>query len=309
MVDFIKFHVKNANFIRDILDFKVQVSEKTGDILPFSTAEYKGLKFRITVAGTLEVKGSIHKYYNEGKHNYNDFTFEMLTNALNKFSNEFKIKLDQCTLVNIEFGLNFTPKTKTKSILDNLIIYNNQPFDSRFQGSLMEVILSEYKLKLYAKGKQYRLEEDIMRFEIHFRKSRKFHPLNIFNLEDFKKRHWIIPVQEILLKEWDKILLYDNEILTPNTERNHNWQIPHKWQQLHKVRRCREKERFKKIYHIGLHAECRKLISEKWTKLSTPTHCDMVTSKKQLVNDCNHITHIIQCDIVTHKRGTQIRAY
>ena len=63
--------------IRQLLDFTGSHSETTGEVLHHRkpTAELNGLL--VIIAGSLpsvKVKGSVHKFANQGKHNFDQFT-------------------------------------------------------------------------------------------------------------------------------------------------------------------------------------------------------------------------------------------
>jgi hypothetical protein len=81
MVDFVKIAIRDGHFIKNskLLDFKVLVSSKTGELENKLTAKHKGLKFYLYDSGRLIIQGSLHKYKNNG-YNYNDFTLNELIN-------------------------------------------------------------------------------------------------------------------------------------------------------------------------------------------------------------------------------------
>ena len=78
MVDFVKVKIPKEYIVimerNPLLDFVLNVSEKTGEIQNKKTAFYKGLKFIIYDSGYAELQGSLHKFSNNNRHNYNDFT-------------------------------------------------------------------------------------------------------------------------------------------------------------------------------------------------------------------------------------------
>ncbi len=69
--------------LRNRIDFSISYNESTGEletILPngkkVSTRSYcwmKNIKSELLPSGYIELGWSIHKYYNDGKHNYNQF--------------------------------------------------------------------------------------------------------------------------------------------------------------------------------------------------------------------------------------------
>jgi len=70
------------------LDFLLPSSINTGEIKvdEFPIAEYIGLTF-IDKKSCIEVRGSLHKFSNDGKQNYDDFDFAKIKRAIaNLFS-------------------------------------------------------------------------------------------------------------------------------------------------------------------------------------------------------------------------------
>lgn len=123
MIDFIKLTIINTDSSilegNPLLDFCYKVNPNTGQIrtvnkydvkiTPYKDAHYKDLTFKIYDSGRITVEGSLHKYYNSGKHNYNDFTRENLNQVLIDIKSLFKIKLENFVLKCVEVGVNIIP--------------------------------------------------------------------------------------------------------------------------------------------------------------------------------------------------------
>ncbi len=80
MFDFIKTNVKEINpdelTNNPLLNFDITVdSEGT---VKKRVAEFKDLNFKIIDEKYININGSVHKYFNGGFHNYNDFTISNL---------------------------------------------------------------------------------------------------------------------------------------------------------------------------------------------------------------------------------------
>ncbi|MHA2030545.1 MAG: hypothetical protein ACW99Q_14250, partial [Candidatus Kariarchaeaceae archaeon] len=73
MIDFIRISVSkdkiNLDYLEDI-DFDTPVNLDTGEFKNYSTAKYTNFDI-IRLAGEVIFKGSLHKLYNDGKHNFN----------------------------------------------------------------------------------------------------------------------------------------------------------------------------------------------------------------------------------------------
>jgi hypothetical protein len=153
----------------EYLHFEIKVDNDTGEILHHE-AEYNNLKFKIFPSvWRVQMSGSIHKYWNNGVHNYNDFNVLDVADVLKDLQNKFGIDPKEMRLENIEFGVNVITPYNPNIFLDNLISFKNHPFDRmRVQGAGKGKVatLSQYILKIYNKTLQYGLINNVLRYEI-----------------------------------------------------------------------------------------------------------------------------------------------
>ena len=219
MIDYIKVQLQNVNISElkknKYLNFIGEFDEATGEILK-GTAKYRGLLFQIFPNGFVLVQGSLHKYWNNGKHNYNDFNIISILNVLKDIQNKFNITPHHMILKGLELGVNITPKHDTRQILNSCFIHCSEPFKwckVQNNGQYIQAEHKQYLIKIYNKTKQYRdkgysIESEILRFEIKYRKMEKLKRLGIVNLQDLLnyKLENFVPV---LVDEWQRILFYD----------------------------------------------------------------------------------------------------
>ena len=90
---------------RPALSFIESTKTDTGEVCTMY-AKYQGLHFIQQGGKRWIIKGSLHKFYNEGRHNANDFTYRMLLIALARLEREFGLCLERCYLENLETGVN-----------------------------------------------------------------------------------------------------------------------------------------------------------------------------------------------------------
>src|SRR5690606_38051632 len=233
MIDFIKSTIVNTDFsiLEDnpLLDFCYKVNPHTGlirtvnkhgcKITPYKDAYYKGLTFKIYDTGTITVEGSLHKYYNEGKHNYNDFTKDNLNEVLKDIRYKFNIRLEHYVLQNLEVGINITPPLNTTEIIGNCYLHRRNHFENTYnsqEGKYYQCRYQQYIIKLYDKARHYRvkgfeIENEIMRFEIKHTKMQKLNKLGIETLSNLRYLDFEIFKMQ-LIKEWEYILYYENPI-------------------------------------------------------------------------------------------------
>ncbi len=212
-----------------LLDFYDTINLTTGEmkttnrngnkVTPSKNASYKGLEFKIYDTGTITLSGSLHKYWNDGAHNYNDFNNEAVLFILKDLNTKFDIDPSKCILKCLEIGINITPPVPTNEILDNCLLHKTKPFEyqkNSDEGKYKQVQHSQYIIKIYNKAlhyksKGFKIEEEIMRFEIKYTKMQKLNEKGIFSLQDLMN-YGLRNFKDIILNEWQNVLFYDNTI-------------------------------------------------------------------------------------------------
>ena len=233
MIDFIKIIIKDFDpsilEANPLLDFYDTVNLSTGEmktinrygnrVTPSKNASYNGLEFKIYETGTITLSGSLHKYWNNGAHNYNDFNNEAVLAVLRDLKTKFKVKPEQCILKCLEIGINITPPIPTNEILDNCLLHKTKPFEyqkNSDEGKYKQVQHSQYIVKIYNKAlhyqsKGFQIGTEIMRFEIKYTKMQKLNEKGIFSLQDLIN-YGLENFKSDLLNEWQNILFFDNTI-------------------------------------------------------------------------------------------------
>ena len=212
-----------------LLDFYDTINLTTGEmkttnrngnkVTPSKNASYKGLEFKIYDTGTITIAGSLHKYWNSGAHNYNDFNTDAVFNVLSDLKEKFSINPDKCILKCLEIGINITPPIPTNEILDNCLLHKTKPFEyqkNSDEGKYKQVQHSQYIIKIYNKALHYKskgfdIENEIMRFEIKYTKMQKLNEKGIFSLQDLLN-YGLHNFKDEVLNEWQNVLFYDNTI-------------------------------------------------------------------------------------------------
>lgn len=202
-----------------LLDFVIPYSEKTGEIKKgkYPTAEYKGLKF-IDKGSIIEITGSLQKFKNEGKHNYDDFTFEEIWVTINILQNELNIDINHARLTNVEIGINLTLDYDPDIFLRSLVMHRGKKFTFQQNWNMQyrECIHYQFFIKIYNKGLQYQLNKYVLRIEIKYRKMEKPNSIGIHNISDLLDVTKIKKLKDELLKIYDDILIGDYN-LAPNS--------------------------------------------------------------------------------------------
>jgi hypothetical protein len=212
MIDYIKaMSLKTDSCIthNEILADRWESKSKSGGELINELTKYKSLRI-FHKNGVTKFSGSIHKYFNGGVHNHNDFTFTNICDVLNELITDFKINPKTSVLNNVEFGVNVIVPFNVDELLNRLIAYRGQPFnrDKEKGKSYYQCELSEYILKIYNKGLQYNQPENILRFEIKVIRMRYLRSkgVEIYNLQDLQNHGIYEPLGSLLSSTFNDIL-------------------------------------------------------------------------------------------------------
>ena len=216
MIDFIKILDVpidvNEIYNNKFLNLQFQGDKETGEILK-QKAVYKGLTFEIFKDRYVNISGSLHKYHNNGEHNYNDFTLVNLLDVLIDIYNKFKINPLDALLSNIEFGVNVnTPFVPKNAIKHNIIIHQGQPASIktfRQKGYLKEFEHSQFYIKIYDKGLHYNQNENIFRFELKVVKMEYLKKIGIKTLADLLNLNKLQLLGQKLNEIFNEILIID----------------------------------------------------------------------------------------------------
>lgn len=225
MIDNIKFNILNKNEFeqnlerKGLINFKSTYNVITGEANDYpKVGKLENMEIRITKKGAI-IKGSIHKYYNSiigsGNHNHSDFSFRNWGFAINDLCEKLEIDKDKTKLTNLEFGFNITVIEKPKQLIEKNILMldlkdHNRRHNYRGKGSYKEFEKTDYSLKLYDKGKQYKLlDKNLLRIELKITSSRYLKKLGIINLNHLGY-YAFNGLFEALLKHFNNIMIVDS---------------------------------------------------------------------------------------------------
>ena len=184
-----------------------------GEILTKTIYSYKNLSIKIFENNNrIEFSGSLHTYYNDGKHNYNDFDSRAFTIALHSLYSDLGIKPENLYIIHLEWGYNIKPPIKTNYILDRLIqhksVNKTVGIDCKIEGKYTQFKHSTKILKIYNKGMHFKVGYEVLRVEIKQINWSEFRLKGIITLQDFIIADKTQFVDE-LLHQWERTILYD----------------------------------------------------------------------------------------------------
>ena len=276
MIDFVKFKITDKALISKVWQNKNLVyegkSEKrfNDEIKELQTKSYKNLYFT-KFQNRLEVKGSIHYFYNNKEHNANDFYVQNCINTIKHIESLFKLDLNKCYLINLEYGVNIKPNTPVEELIINLMYHEKRPFNkpSNFQYKIAGI--EAYKqIKAYNKSIQFpELCINTFRFEVKSKQAKYINSLGVFTLNDLIYSNTYNTFKQSLLKEWDKVLLFDTYNKCDTKYLNtHFWDQAIASKNRNKFNNCK-KQYFKSLGSNNLHNQIFNLIQKKTILLIT----------------------------------------
>jgi hypothetical protein len=222
------------------LDFIAKVNKKTGELGAYIYAYYRGLEFRIyettekTNYRRITVEGSLHKYWNNGAHNFNDFGINEIREVLTDLKKKFNILPENCVLRQLEIGINIIPPVKTKTLLKSCIMHKTKPLKwiyTNDEGNYVQLKNQRHFIKLYDKkthytNKGFQIDNEIFRIEKKWCKMVELNNKGIYTLNDLITFD-LSNFKSDLLRLWLNVLYCDlNTIIgtkNDNKYNNVNW--------------------------------------------------------------------------------------
>lgn len=226
------------------LDFHLKINEKTGEIGKYKKAYFRGLEFKIFEPTTanpeqrITVEGSLHKYWNNGAHNFNDFGIIEVKQVFADLQKKFNIKPEKCILRQLEIGVNINPPAKTGTILKQCLMHKTDRFkwiSTPDEGNYIQAQHQRHIFKLYDKkthytNKGFNIQDEVLRIEIKYRKMHDLNRKGIKTLADLLK-YGLENFSCDLLKQWQNVIFYDFKALQ-GSKYEHQYSNPNYWENL-----------------------------------------------------------------------------
>lgn len=270
----------------------------TGELHQYQTlnAEYNALRFRLSPSTTqpnqyrFTIQGSIHKFYNDGVTNANDFTLHQYYEALKQVEALVKIPIERFKIEYIEFGVNIETPVTARKLLTYIICDGRRRFapmsiDNVKLGLQVGGKNSDSDIKVYDKGKQANTnEKSLLRIEVKVKKMRYFNRFGedgIKTITDTLNPEKVGLLGQYLARLWGEFVIYDNSINKADLTNNEHIKLleyknPNYWAEMDFRKRYNERAAFdalmKKYSPSTIQAEIQKAIIEKWFLLINKKH-------------------------------------
>ena len=303
MIDGVKLKIRNLSFASQLIsnpifEFILEVKEKTGEINQCKIAKYKNILIRVYDSGLVLITGSLHKYKNNGIHNYNTFFMYEVFDVIDEWQKLFGFDLKAVKIENIEFGVNITPPIPTKEIIKNIFSHKREPFKqiAHSNSDYKECKHQQFIIKTYDKAKQYNQKDPNFRIESKYLKMAELNRIGIYYLSDLLKPEIYTVLGQMLNDTWKEVLFIDQTVFIEKLtlkqrEDIKDWINPLYWQGLteHRIKKKfnTEKDRYQKIvfeHSENIQAQISNLISEKWEQLTNKPKSLRTEKREQLSN-------------------------
>jgi hypothetical protein len=268
--DGFKIQLVNSNHILEYDGFeRTNTICKDIGVIHKTVYQYSCFSFHhYSESDSLWMHGSFHNYFNNGIHNFNNFTYQNFIDSVNEFLLLFSINPINCLLKNVEYGVNLDINYDVNSLLQCLLLHENKSplkpreTDYRFKHQ-------QYQLKIYNKSEHYKnltTKPNIFRFEVRFERMIKLNNNRIYSLSDLLSFNHLQFFNTEVLMHWNKILMYDYTINTKALKSKDmsllkDFKNPQFWSNLKSNLRHRPKEKLKKII-INYSDNIQKVIAE-----------------------------------------------
>lgn len=208
MIDGINCRVHGESFLNIMHCDKLQFK----DYLNRTEAKYKGLILTIYKdAMVCYLRGSIHLFNNDGRHNADLFCYQDFVSSMNKLENELGIFSSDLQIIRFEIGVNVPLSYPPWQCLNTISeIQNVMPTKKR--NSLI-VEYAQYAIKVYSKSKQYKefKDQNILRVEIAYLKKQKLTQdiCKLSTLDELLNLSVWQQIAEVLRKLVSKFVFFD----------------------------------------------------------------------------------------------------
>jgi len=230
LIDYIKILLSNIDVKHLLklpyLDFKVEVSDNTGELSTKRAAEYHFCKITVYDTGIVLFTGSIHKLWNSLNDikapnyknietykgfNGNQFTLENIIEVRNHLENLFDCEPQQMIFQNIELGVNTTPVFNPKLYIKGLLYHKNKLFEYRYNNNLAQAIHQRLIFKIYNKSHQYTMSEYTLRIELKITKAEELKTIGIRTFANINV-NTLDKAKQMILRRFDEVMHYDYTI-------------------------------------------------------------------------------------------------
>lgn len=187
-------------------------------IITKTIRQYKGIYFCF-YSNRLDILFKPHYYFNDNKHNANDFKIIDCISVIKEFKTTFNVNLTELKVVNIEFGINIISPIPIIDLLCYMVYHeknefrtDNLPYCKSSYKPSKDGKQNQYKtIKAYAKGIQFPeyCDANTLRFEVKSKEAKYIKTLGIHTANDLLNVDIYFAIHKTILNEFKDILILD----------------------------------------------------------------------------------------------------
>jgi hypothetical protein len=171
-------------------------------------------------SGRISIGGSLHKYHNNGEHNLDQYSAESFQETLERLEREIFVTPNNIRITRMEHGVNIIPPVPCGEIINHCFQHKGANFEekiSRIDGKYHCVKHDTHEFKLYDKGLQFKMPNQLLRIEDKVTNWSNHRKNGLITLEDFHRADKT-PFVINLIQRWNEVLFAD-----PTTEYPIKW--------------------------------------------------------------------------------------
>ncbi|MBO0938699.1 hypothetical protein J2I47_19265 [Fibrella sp. HMF5335] len=230
--------------VPEITNAMLSVPSSTAEVVQ-RKATYHGLTFTSTTSqktGAQKhiVTGSLHRYYNKGGDNCNQFFIQDLITAIDDLTERFSIDPTSTLIQTLEIGINLSLPYSPTKVIDSMVVCSNKPYsrqvDEKRPGLGLAWAFDDHEVKIYDKGRLFGYsDKNQLRVEVRVRKMRFLKEYNVQTLDDLRNPVNVVPLVAKLVEAIERIEFVDLQPsrldLLTDAERVdfYRLQRPHAW--------------------------------------------------------------------------------
>lgn len=221
-----------------------------------TATDRRALQFIVYPSGRTILHGSFHKYAQCGA-NWGDYTFTQFVATVAELCDTFDLDPHTLRLTQLEAGANVEPPLRTSRVLQAIVCHGpgvNFERHRWFQGRTLarKAVRSEYELKDYDKGSQYRLDRDVLRIEVKFTKAVQLHRLGIYTVNDLLNPAAWERLRARVMEIYGELFIAEPSVHLPSLTASQRTFVelarsPHYWQELKRGARHKARARYADI--------------------------------------------------------------
>lgn len=261
---------------------------ETSEVKGIKVESYKGLSFDIRPSKLeglhkpyIGVMGSIHRFFNNGEANINDFGRADISKAIELLQNQLGIIPEKTMLRNLEFGVNITLPITAKEFIKSIICLPDKELGQmNVKRPLLGYVChrTEYELKVYDKGRQAEtIDRNVLRIEIKVKKMRYLSKHGVKYLADLLNVNVLLSLGKTLVVMFSELIFFHRPSLTKSVPKKELLKLerfinPHRWVTMSRVGRFKARKSFNKFCQIygGHQVKTNALfeVVKKWVQLT-----------------------------------------